>query len=337
MKSILTKFLVFAFLICIPFTTKALTKIDFTEVSNNKVDLKMTFSDEGFVGGFDVKIKITGDVSYKGITWNKDYSNFTKAVEYDEKKQTLTIKVTTGGIGSEHNLLNNKKELALGSITITSDAKKNVKYSLEVTELQILDNNWKSVNLKDIKTTENEFAYVYKEEATKPSEDEPSKPENPSEDKPSEDKPNENTPSQPGSSTDNSNNTDTNNNVEVNSNNNSTSSNTTSGNTNNNTNNNVNNNSSDKNNNNNNSSNNNTNNNSNNGNNTNSSNNNNSENESTNNGIIENNVVDNQVENDSDSTNSIVEYLWIIILIVLIVIISLLVVIYRKKHKKLDF
>ena len=160
----------------------ALTKINFKETGNGQINMALHF-EEGFVGGIDITLKIKGNVNVKNFRFaDKIVSgNYDSEYKYDKEKNVLSIQVTTGGIGASHNLLNDKKELVLGTIEFTSSEKNNVNYTLEETAFKIVGNSWDSQVIdKDSIVLGEETEFVYKIEE---SSGEASKPEN----KPSED------------------------------------------------------------------------------------------------------------------------------------------------------
>ena len=123
----------------------ALTKINFKETGNGQINTTLHF-EEGFVGGIDITLKVKGNVSVQDFKFADKIvsSKYDSEYVYDKDKNTLIIRVTTGGIGSSHNLLNNKKELELGTIDFTSSDKADVVYELEETAFKIVGNNWES-------------------------------------------------------------------------------------------------------------------------------------------------------------------------------------------------
>ena len=192
------------FMLLLPFNTNAITKINFNETSNGVINTTIHF-DEGFVGGLDVVFKVSDNVKVKNFEFNSAYKSYTKKYSYDAVNHTLRIIVTTGGIGSSHNLLNSKRELTLGKITFETSYKTSVDYSLDKISLMYNDNNWKSTSIPDAELKlggNSKFTYVVNEEVP-PKEDE-DKDDNDKEDNPggntgSETKPGE-AENQPGTS-----------------------------------------------------------------------------------------------------------------------------------------
>lgn len=123
----------------------ALTKINFEEAGNGQIDTTLHF-EEGFVGGIDITFRVTGDVYVQDFQFSNKIAsgNYNKEFQYDSNAKTLTVRVTTGGIGTSHNLLNEKKELALGTISFATSSQENVSYQLSETAFKIVDNNWAS-------------------------------------------------------------------------------------------------------------------------------------------------------------------------------------------------
>ncbi len=154
------------------FTTpvKALTKINFEETGNGLINTTLHF-EEGFVGGIDITFRITGNVDVKDFQFSNKITsgNYKTEYQYDKTQKTLTVRVTTGGIGTSHNLLNEKKELALGTINFTTASKSNENYQLSETEFKIVDNNWASQTIAQSHITLGEttsFVYKVTEEVT---------------------------------------------------------------------------------------------------------------------------------------------------------------------------
>ena len=139
--SILTLISTFAF-----FTkANALTKVNFMEINNGEVNATIHF-EEGFVGGLDITFKVDGDVIGTDFVFATKIQegNYTKNFSFNEKEHTINVKVTSGGIAQAHNLLNENKELNLGKIIFTTSAKESLNYSLKVSSLIYIDNNWQS-------------------------------------------------------------------------------------------------------------------------------------------------------------------------------------------------
>ena len=70
MRKIITYLITLAIFILFPLTfTKAATKVEFREVSNGVIDTTIHF-EEGFVGGIDLSLKVSDNVSIKDFTFN---------------------------------------------------------------------------------------------------------------------------------------------------------------------------------------------------------------------------------------------------------------------------
>lgn len=172
MKKLLYMIAFLVGMFCFIPATYALTNIEFQQTNNGTIKTSLHF-EEGFVGGIELVLKIDGDVSVSKFAFDSkiNNSNFTKDYTYDAKAKTLTIRITSGGIGTSHNLLNANKELSLGTITFSTSAKSSVKYSLTQSNLVILDNNWNSQTIEKEHITlgdNNKFTYTIavKEENT---------------------------------------------------------------------------------------------------------------------------------------------------------------------------
>ncbi len=191
MKNKLLLAIVFLFGIFFPFTSvEALTKINFIEKGNGQIDTTLHF-EEGFVGAIDVTFNVSGNVYVKDFQFSDKISsnNYGKEYKYNKDKHTLTVRVTTGGTGTSHNLLNSKKELVLGTINFASSAKDDVKYKLSETTFKIVDNNWKSKTIAQSHITLGDTQFTYK--VTKTEEEE--KPNTPGSSDQETDKPGDNT------------------------------------------------------------------------------------------------------------------------------------------------
>ncbi len=147
-KRVITAIVVFVISIFISLTSvSAADKLTFSENSNGNIKATLHF-EEGFVGGFDITLKYSGNVKYKQINLDSNVAkSSTKEIKHDENNHTIRIIVSTGGVGTGHNLLNANKELVLGNIIFESDAKSNTTYSFECTKLTIVANDWYSKNL----------------------------------------------------------------------------------------------------------------------------------------------------------------------------------------------
>ncbi len=158
------------FMIFPTISSKAATKINFTEASNGIVNTTIQF-EEGFVGGVDVVFKVSDTVKVKNFEFNSEFKKYTKKYSYDSINHTLRVIVTSGGIGQAHNLLNSKKVLTLGKIDFETSSNKSVDYSLDKVSLMYNDNNWKSTTIPSselILGEKNKFTYVVNEETNPP-------------------------------------------------------------------------------------------------------------------------------------------------------------------------
>lgn len=144
----------------------ASTKINLEEKSSGNIYTTLYF-DEGFVGAVDITFNMSGNVTVKNFKFSDKIlsSRYGKKYQYNEKKNALTIRVTGGGINASHNLLNNKKELSLGTIELTSSSKENTPYKITDTNFTIVDNSWSS---KKIESVINNTDFVYKVAEKKP-------------------------------------------------------------------------------------------------------------------------------------------------------------------------
>ncbi len=228
MKKILTAIALFiasAFLTIS--SVKAATKVVFNETSNGNVNTTLHF-EEGFVGGIDLKLKISGNVDYKSFNLNSNITSkkYTTKVDYDNKSNTLNVLIVTGGVGTSYNLLNNKKELNLGTLVVSADSKSDVSYTIECTGLTVLDNTWSSSTLS-FEEVDNKLTYtVQKEDEEHKDDPNPNNPDNKPDDKDnnnnndSDNNDNENNNNNQGNNTDNNLNGGTTNNGSTNSSNN---------------------------------------------------------------------------------------------------------------------
>ena len=154
-------------------SVKATTKVSLTEKSNGNINTKLHF-EEGFVGGVDVAFKVTGDVNVQNFTFNSKVGNKSgKTYSYDNKNKILKVRVTSGGIGTSHNLLDTSKELDLGNIVLNTTAKSTVSYSLTPTSLKVVDNSWNAKTIDTNADDKKDFNYNIStlENNTKPSTD----------------------------------------------------------------------------------------------------------------------------------------------------------------------
>lgn len=173
MKKIILYIITITLIMLFPITSKALTKVNLREDGNGKLNTTLHF-EEGFIGGIDLKLKVKGNVAVKNVSFSSKIkeNSFTTNYEYDAKSKTLRIIIVTGGIGSNHNLLNSKKELALGTITLNTSSKENEKYSFSIDSLKVLENNFNAKDIENITLDDNKgFTYIVKKEESKPEED----------------------------------------------------------------------------------------------------------------------------------------------------------------------
>ena len=186
--------LVVVFLIGIFLSTTsvdALTRIEFSEKNNGQINTTLHF-EEGFVGAIDITFNVSGDVYVKDFKFSDKITsgNYETYHKYNSDKHTLTVRVTTGGVGTSHNLLNSKKELALGTIIFDSSAKKDVNYKLSETAFKIVDNNWKSKTVEQSHIQlgdKTEFVYTVNKVEEDPKDDDKDKEDEGKEDEGKED------------------------------------------------------------------------------------------------------------------------------------------------------
>ncbi len=152
-------------------SVKATTKVSLTEKSNGNINTKLHF-DEGFVGGVDVAFKVDGNVSVQSFNFNSKLANKNiKSYNYDSKNKVLNVRITSGGIGTSHNLLNSSKEIDLGNIVLNTSAKSSVSYSLAPTSLKIVDNSWNAQKIDTNNDDKKDFNYSISTLENKPSTD----------------------------------------------------------------------------------------------------------------------------------------------------------------------
>ncbi|WP_051539985.1 cell wall-binding repeat-containing protein [Clostridium ihumii] len=102
---------------------------------------------ESQVKGFQMSLKIEGDVSFKDIEWSNDIKTKGKSnVKYNEAENTVDIYVT-----SKENLVNDKNDLEVGTIKI--NGKENVKYNIKFNDSKGND------AFKAVSMTYNEITY----------------------------------------------------------------------------------------------------------------------------------------------------------------------------------
>ncbi len=231
MKKVLTYLILFIGFVLLPFTSvSALTKVSFNEISNGEVKTTLNF-EEGFIGGIDVTLKVSGNVNLEDIKLADGLEKYTTSIK--KNKNTVNIIITSGGVDSTHNLLNIKRELVLGNIIVNS--KESTSYKIELTNLKIIDNSWntKEIEKDNYEIIDNSFNYVNKSEIEDDDEEQtPSNPEEsgdqnnpsdsekeenkPSDDKSDDDKPDENKPDDGKSDDDKSDETEPDNEVDTN-------------------------------------------------------------------------------------------------------------------------
>ena len=119
-------------LVLAPLKTLAASRITLTEKDNGVIDTKLHF-DDGFVGGLDLNILLSESVQVTKFDFNKDLLVYKPKYEYENG--SLNIKITTGG----KNLLNEKKELRLGTIYVTANSDKSVSYAINISDMKAID------------------------------------------------------------------------------------------------------------------------------------------------------------------------------------------------------
>ena len=216
MKKVLTYLILFIGFVLLPFTSvSALTKVSFNEISNGEVKTTLNF-EEGFIGGIDVTLKVSGNVNLEDIKLADGLEKYTTSIK--KNKNTVNIIITSGGVDSTHNLLNIKRELVLGNIIVNS--KESTSYKIELTNLKIIDNSWntKEIEKDNYEIIDNSFNYVNKSEIE--DDDEEQTPSNPEEsgdqNNPSDSEKEENKPSDDKSDDDKSDETEPDNEVDTN-------------------------------------------------------------------------------------------------------------------------
>ncbi len=130
-------------------SVKASTKLVFSEVSNGNINTTLNF-EAGFIGGIDLKLQLKGNVEYKDFKLNNNITDkkYTTSIKYDSNTKIVNILIVTGGVGTSYNLLNSKRELALGTLVVEANSQNNIEYSIDCSALTILDNAWKSSQIE---------------------------------------------------------------------------------------------------------------------------------------------------------------------------------------------
>ncbi len=147
-KKILTTIVVFIISIFISVTSvSAATRLVFSENSNGNVKATL-HSEDGFIGGLDITLKYSGDINLKQFILDSKLKDVgpvdeSKKIQIKDDK-TIKIYLTTGGVGTSHNLLNKNKELVLGDILFDTSSKSDVSYTIECTSLTVVGNDWNS-------------------------------------------------------------------------------------------------------------------------------------------------------------------------------------------------
>ena len=142
MKKI-TYIIITLMLVLAPLKALAASRITLTEKENGVIDTKLHF-DDGFIGGLDLNITLSDNVKVTKFDFNKDFAKNKYTTEYTYKDGTLNIKITTGG----KNLLNEKKQLNLGTINLSTNSDKSVSYAINVNNMKVIDINLKSYELE---------------------------------------------------------------------------------------------------------------------------------------------------------------------------------------------
>lgn len=178
-KIILFSLSIFLFLFGIS-SVKASTLLNVTEVNNGNINTSLNF-EEGYVGGIDITLKVSGNVSLSSINWDTSIlSNYTKKYSYDEVNHTIRIIVTTGN--QTRNLANKDGLVSIGTLVFNGNDKSN--YTIDITSLTYIDANYTSIVKSDLAVGgTNSFVYDTNKKPVTPSE--PENPSNPSTDNPS--------------------------------------------------------------------------------------------------------------------------------------------------------
>jgi len=166
---------------------KAATLLSLLEASNGNISTSLNF-EEGYVGGIDVTLKVSGNVSLSSISWDSSItSNYTKKYSYDNTNQTIRIIITTGN--QTRNLANKDGVVSIGTLVFNGNDKTD--YTIDITSLTYIDANYIS-KIKTDYAINSDNSFIYDTNKTTPPT--PSEPENPS---------NPNTPSDNNSNTNN--------------------------------------------------------------------------------------------------------------------------------------
>ncbi len=129
-------------------------KANFAPVEeNNKASLNIKF-DTGYVGGIELKAKLSGDITVTGINFNSNFKDYTKRYHYDKNSKVLTIYIATGN--NKKNLLDKNRNMNIGTLNVTSP-NSDEKYSIELQSVSIVDASYASKEEKDITTEKNSF------------------------------------------------------------------------------------------------------------------------------------------------------------------------------------
>lgn len=165
------KFIWITFSICsflFMMTAKANTTAHLESKSNGLVNVGLTF-EEGYVGGVDLTLKVSGQVSLSDIIWNSTIANsYTKRYSYNAQNQTIRIIITTGD--RTKNLVDKKGNATLATLKFKNNGIEQSNYSVGITNLTIVDAEYTSVIKNDL--TENQKNFVIAKPTVEPSPEE---------------------------------------------------------------------------------------------------------------------------------------------------------------------
>lgn len=164
-----TKLLILLFLgLFLSFTDVKAETLKRKNVDNGKINVVLN-SNKGYVGAIDATIKLTGNITFSKIEWNKSLNDLAmKEYEYDKKNNTVRIFLVTKN--TSQNLLDKDGNLNIGNVVVTST--KTEDYNIELSKLSItnLDLVKSDIDSKKLESTGDKSFTIKIENTTKPSE-----------------------------------------------------------------------------------------------------------------------------------------------------------------------
>ncbi len=158
-KCMFTIFSIFLFFQCLT-SLHASGTLTLNELSSGKINATISTT-SGYVSGFDLSIKVSGNVEFDSIKWNSELKKYDTKVTYENN--IIRLILTTG---KQVNLLDRDGDVDLGVLVFNNKGSNSTSYSLELSSLTIIDGTYKSEVMSPLSTNNDSYQIKYEENTT---------------------------------------------------------------------------------------------------------------------------------------------------------------------------